>query len=293
MKTYLECIPCFFKQIIQASDLIGFDNQKARNIINRTAQLVPVLDTETSPPAMSREIYEIIKQETGISDPYKKIKDESNRKALAVFPLLKKTAKEAADPLLKAVELSIAGNIIDFGANTELDIDNEIKIILETTESRIKQEEHRFFNFTRFRKSLEKAESLLFLADNAGEIVFDRILLEQIQDSFPKLKIKMAVRGEPIINDCTMNDIQSVGIPESINIISNGSNAPGTILDICSQEFLEAWKQSDMIISKGQGNYETLSEERRDIHFLLIAKCSVITRHVGCTKGDILLLSGD
>ena len=136
-----------------------------------------------------------------------------------------------------------------------------------------------------FQAALGRASRILYLADNAGEIVFDRLLIERM----PPGKVTVGVRGFPVINDATMKDAEDTGMTELAEVIDNGSDGPGTILDDCSQSFRDRFDEADLIIAKGQGNYETLSEVDKDIYFLLKAKCAVIARDMGCQEDDMIL----
>ena len=131
------------------------------------------------------------------------------------------------------------------------------------------------------------AQDILYLADNAGEIVFDRLLIEQL----PMQKITVVVKGFPIINDATMEDAVAAGLTEIVSVIDNGSDAPGTILEICSDAFVSRFEQADLIITKGQGNYETLSDIDKNIYFILKAKCPVIASDLGCPIGQMVLIN--
>jgi len=140
-------------------------------------------------------------------------------------------------------------------------------------------------NLAEFSRAIAAAERILYLADNAGEIVFDRLLIERL----PTEKVTVAVRGLPVINDATLIDAEYAGITELVEVIDNGSDAPGTILEDCSEAFLERFHAADLIISKGQGNYETLSQVHKDIYFLLKVKCPVVARDVGCQMNSLVL----
>ena len=184
------------------------------------------------------------------------------------------------NPLENAVRLAIAGNIIDLGIKTSItnaDIQKTIKDSLTAPLNQVIIEE--------FRSDIESAQDILYLADNAGEIVFDRLLIEQL----PEKKITVAVKGSPVINDATMEDAISTGLTKIVPVIDNGSDGPGTILETCSDEFLSRFEQADLIISKGQGNFETLSEIDKKIYFFLKAKCSVIAQHLQVPVGTFFL----
>jgi uncharacterized protein with ATP-grasp and redox domains len=139
--------------------------------------------------------------------------------------------------------------------------------------------------FEDFGKAVNESESILYLADNAGEIVFDRLLIEQM----PTEKVTVAVKGSPVINDATIEDAIHAGLPQIVDVIENGSDAPGTILENCSQAFRDHFAKADLVVAKGQGNYETLSDVNKNIFFILKAKCPVISRNIGCEVGEMIL----
>ena len=177
---------------------------------------------------------------------------------------------------MTAIRIAIAGNIIDFGANWDFDIENETYKVLEMNFA--------VCDYNGFKNKLDKAPKILYIGDNAGECVFDRILIEEI-----KKPVTYVVRGVPIINDATYEDAVQAGIDGVATILSSGTDAPGTILETCSPEFKEVYKNSEFIISKGQGNYEALSKEKRPIFFLLKTKCNVVADDIGVDNGDIVL----
>ena len=123
------------------------------------------------------------------------------------------------------------------------------------------------------------------LADNAGEIVFDRLLIEQL----PIDRVTVAVRGYPVINDATLDDAETAGLTDIVDVISNGSDAPGTLLDDCSEAFRSRFEEADLIIAKGQGNYETLAQSPRPIFFLLRVKCPVVARDLDYPVGSMVV----
>jgi len=290
MKTYLDCIPCFFKQALEASRIAGADEETQRQVLNAVAGALPDFPLEASPPEMGRIIYGLVVKHTGREDPYLEIKDRSNRLALNMCDRLRRIVDQDHDRLLKAVELAIAGNIIDYGVNTALDIDAELNRILSAGRDTIRSENQTFFNVDAFKEALAEARTILYLADNAGETVFDRILLEEIKRIDREKEIIYAVKEEPAINDALEKDAIDCGIDRFAEVISSGSDAPATVLPLCSDHFLDIYQRADMVISKGQGNFEGLSDTERPVFFLLMAKCPVIARDIGCRVGDIILL---
>ncbi len=289
MKTYLDCIPCFFRQALEAARIAGADSKTQKKILDKLAQIVPKFSLTSTPPQMGMTFHKIIKNMTGNNDPYYDKKVKSNKLALALYPQLKKKVLNSSDQLLTAVELAIAGNIIDYGAKNSLNVDKELEKIMINEEETIFKERKALFDYQSFRQRVENASTILYLGDNAGEIVFDRVLIEQIKEIDKNKKIIFAVRDKPIINDVLIEDAHTCGIDRVAEVISSGSAAPAVITCLCSDKFLKIYKEADMVISKGQGNFEGLSGEDRSIFFLFMAKCPVIARHVKAKVGDYIL----
>jgi len=229
------------------------------------------------PAQIAHKVHHTVKKLTENNDPYAKVKDEYNRKALKMYPNLKRKVTESKDRLLTATKLAIAGNIIDFGPSSKFDLDKTIEDTLE--------QDFAINHFNRFRKALKSSKKIIYLGDNAGEIVFDRILLEELNGK----DIVFVVKGGPIINDATIEDAKFVGIDKiaRIEVVSNGD--PGTGPDRLSKKFIRKLKDADLVISKGQGNYEALSEVDANIFFLLKVKCPLIAKDIGAKIGDIVI----
>jgi uncharacterized protein with ATP-grasp and redox domains len=231
---------------------------------------------------MAHEIHKIVRNFIKEKDPYEKVKKESNDLVLKIYPELKIKVETNKDPLITAIRLAIAGNIIDYGALEEFNIRQMIKAVLK--------EKFSIDDYKKFRQNLKNAQTLLFFADNAGEIVFDKLLLETILKKKELQKIRFVVKGGPIINDAIIHDTVYVGLNTLPNIefltISNGEPGTGPPRD---SEIVKKWiEEHDLVISKGQGNYEGLSEYN-NIFFLLIAKCPVIAFDLGVKKFDMVL----
>lgn len=154
----------------------------------------------------------------------------------------------------------------------------------------IRREGKSIFNYRGFKSALKKAQNILYLADNAGEVLFDRVLIEEIKEINGDKDIIYAVKEKPIINDALAEDAHAAEIQKYAKIISSGVDTPGTVLSLCSSEFLKVYRRAEMIISKGQGNFEALSDSKRPIFFLFMAKCSVVAQDIKCKVGDIVLL---
>ncbi len=273
MKTYLDCIPCFFKQALFAARAAIDDEETIKQVLDRIGMLVSEIPLHSSPPETGREVYRAVREITGVEDPFASLKAESIKKALALYPSLKEMVEVSGDPLETAVSLAVAGNIIDFGANPDFQLEQDIQQAL--------QKEPVINHYEAFRNRIEVAHKILYLADNAGETVFDKLLIKVMAKH-----VIYAVRDRPVINDATVEDAVKSGLDQVARVVSSGCDAPGTILNRCSEEFLDYFKRADLIISKGQGNYETLSGEQRPIFYLLKAKCPVIAGDLGVKEGD-------
>ncbi len=276
MKASIDCIPCFFRQALEAARMVTGDAAKQKVALDALAQDVSTFFMDKTPIHYAPSIYDPIKILANHPDPFQEMKRRYNEKALRMYPVAKQAIERAPDPLIAAIRFALAGNVIDFGSNARFDFEKEMDNV----------QTHPFgiFDFDVFRRMVCQTKSILYLGDNAGEIVFDKLLIETIgKPTF------FAVRGEPTINDVTMEDAESVGMKGCAEVISNGSGYPGTILEACSVEFLSHYQKAELIISKGQGNFETLSDETKPIVFLLKAKCTVVARYIGVEVGDFVL----
>ncbi len=277
MRTYLDCIPCFFKQALNAARLAGADEDTQKRILDSLAAEIPNFPLSSSPPEMGRIVYRLVREITGTEDPFKKVKDEYNKIALNIYPNLKEKVAHSKDRLLTAIRLAIAGNVIDFGPDNPFDLEKEIEDVFE--------KDFAVFDYQEFKEALKSTKQILYLADNAGEVVFDRILIEELAK-----EVIYVVRDKPAINDALIEDAKFCGIDKIAKIISNGSDVPGTVLSLCSKDFLTRYEKANLIISKGQGNFEGLAgNDNAPIFFLFKVKCPVIGNDVGCNVGDIVL----
>jgi uncharacterized protein with ATP-grasp and redox domains len=280
MKTYLDCLPCFVRQALDAARMVTDEPAVQEQVLRQVLAELGRIDLSWKPPQMGQRIHRLVRDVVGFEDPYHDVKRRFNNAALKIYSRMRQRVIESENPLEAAIQLAIAGNIIDFGVNGTLR-DGD----LEQTISECLDANFTGFQLEAFGQAVNNAEEILYIADNAGEIVFDRLLIEQL----PIEKVTVAVKGAPVINDATMEDAVLAGLPQIVEVIDNGSDAPGVILESCSQSFRDRFDKADLIIAKGQGNYETLSDVDKNIFFMLKAKCPVIARHIGCATGTNLL----
>jgi uncharacterized protein with ATP-grasp and redox domains len=280
MRIYLDCIPCLVRQALDSARLITDDEVIQEEVLREVLRLASKMVLYQTPPAMAQKIHRVIRELTGVQDPYLQVKNRFNKFALKMYPDMKERIETSADPLETAVRLAIAGNIIDLGVKSGL-----AESQVETTITRSLTESLDMEALEEFRNATAQAKDILYLGDNTGEIVFDRLLIEQL----PCKNITFVVKAGPIINDATMQDAEMTGLTDTVSVIDNGSDAPGTILQSCSQEFRRRFNEADLVIAKGQGNYETLSDADKNMFFVLKAKCPVIAEHLGCEIGCLVL----
>ncbi len=283
MKIAYECLPCLIRQSVESARMVTDDIAMQQSIIKNTLKEVSKLNFTETAPYFGRLIHSYIKDVSSNPDPYKELKVKYNEVAIELcrefdLPNLIRSSKSPVDT---ACRLAIAGNIIDFSVSALLDEDN----VRATIEKCVSEEIENSMT-SELIEAVHRSNKILFIADNSGEIVFDKLLINEL----PKEKITYVVKGEPIVNDATMEDAIEVGMTDLVRVIDNGSDAQGTILNLCSDEFRKEFDEADLIIAKGQANYETLTElEYKEIFFLLKAKCQSIADDLNCSLGDLVI----
>jgi uncharacterized protein with ATP-grasp and redox domains len=253
-----------------------------RRVLNSVAFLIPEMVLNVTPPEIAQQVYRIVYEITGDYDPYRYAKRQADDLAMSFYPLMKDRVDDSDDPLQTACKLAIGGNAIDLGAQAEY---SDMNTIIEESLSYALN----LKDYKRFKQSVTDASSILYIGDNAGEVVFDRILTEQIL-KISSNNIVYVVREMPIINDATIEDAVRVGLDKVVKVISSGSDAPATILSQCSREMKDMYVSADVIIAKGQGNYESLCNSPENIFFFFKVKCPVIARDSGYDVDTLALI---
>lgn len=278
MKVSLDCFPCFLKQAIIALRLGTDDESLQKEILKSTCEAIRMTDTSKPPAYTTTFIHRKIRQMLG-KDPFKDIKSEYNQIALRLYPSLKTVVEKSTDPLLTSIRLAIAGNVIDFGIFTSVDVEGAIRRALNSQLA--------VDDYSSLIEALSETDEILYLTDNAGEIVFDRILIETLMSRGKN--ITAVVKGSPVINDTTMTDAEESRLSDVCKVIDNGSEAVGTILAWTSSAFQETFHHATLIISKGQANFETLAGTEKNIFFLFQSKCEVVSKELYLSPGSMLL----
>ncbi len=279
MKAKPDCIVCMFKQALNTIKTITNDPEIQMQVLSELAKTVKDASSlNQTPAALSQPAYEIISRITGIKDPYAQNKAETNQLALSIMPEISNLVQNADDPLNAAVHAAVAGNIIDLGIGHKFDIHKDIALIMNQKFAINALED--------FRAELRPGRTLLYLGDNAGEIVLDTLLVRQILDA--GINILFSVKSGPVINDATMHDAEIAGMTKLTRVIETGSNDIGINWNRVSSEFVRAFETADIIVSKGHGNFECCNTRTENIYFLLKTKCDMVAQALNVKLGDIV-----
>jgi len=283
MELFLDCMPCMHRQVLEAARTATTDEACQARIMDRAALTLARREEFASAPAMAQAMHAIVRAETGVPDPYEAVKRRDLEAALSLEPLLWEFADGADDPLRTALKVAATGNVMDSAIYSNLDIAACITEELERPFARC--------DLAELTADLTTARRVLVLGDNTGETVFDKVLLAALAAGGRELVY--AVRERPIINDATLAEAREAGMDAYATLVSSGSSAPGTILEDCTPEFRELFRDADVVISKGQGNFESLSAPGRPVYLLLKAKCALIAKRLGTDVGDYVLIRRD
>lgn len=278
MRAVLDCIPCILRQGLNTARLATDDPEVQREILDRIMRELICTPLVGTPGDHSNVAYRVVREVTGVEDPYYELKRKYNRIALELYPRLKEIVASSEDPLHTAVKLAAAGNVIDLGIGVKFDVEREVEDVLRAPFS--------VDHFPGFKEELERARKLIYIGDNAGEIVFDKVLIEEIRKG--GCDVTFVVRGGPCINDALREDAEEVGMEEVARVVDTGSDGIGIPWKDVSEEFREEFLEADLRIAKGQGNFETLSERQEPVYFVLKAKCEAVARELGVRYGDLV-----
>ena len=276
-----NCVVCVLNQILRVSDYLKLERGQKDRVFRKVLSAAPQIDFENlTAPEYAQKIYEIFTSAIGNHDPYKPLRKEQNDFVLKNKEFFIKNISNSANRLQAAAYYSLIGNIIDFGSEKLLDRNK----IFDKIQNFIPD----INDYSEFEQRLRNCRQILIIADNAGEAVFDLFFIREIKNLYPDLKIFYGVRSKPAINDIMENDAHYIGIPEYAGVIPTGSNCAGTIISNCTSEFITVYRNSDMVVAKGQGNYETLEARSEEILFVFKVKCSVVEEYLGIKSGSLI-----
>jgi len=285
MKISKDCYLCIFTQIFHLTNRLNLDENKSSVVLREAAKKLSIYDLNYEPPMIASDVYSEVSQIVKKNDLFEKAKKEAIKEAFRLKPILQKRISKSKDKLFDACKIAVAGNVIDLGVNQDYNIQKEIKRIFEM---------HFYKNdYEEFKNKILNAKTICYLADNAGENIFDEILIEVIKEYNPSLKIYYLVRGKPIINDVTINDLKGLEIFNLAEVVDSGVDTPGFCLKRANKISKDIFYNSDLVISKGMGNFECLFDEcNRDVFYLFKVKCDVVARKSESKKGEYMLFKG-
>ncbi len=281
MKTQFECIPCIISSYLKLVETSVIPETQQEVILRQLLHYLSGVDYDQSPPMMGRTLQRMIRESLQNPDPYHQIKQHYNQMMMDLYSSFKEIVERSEDPFDAAMRMAIAGNVIDFGAKYQFDIMDSI--------NRVKEHELAIDDSRFLRDDLEHAQTLLYIGDNCGEIVLDKLFLETIDIS----QKYFVVRESPVINDITLEDAKMTGIDKIATILTTGDDSPGAVWESASKDFRDHFNNADVIISKGQGNLEGLIDvPHNHVYFLLVTKCDLIGEKIGTRKGDFVVKRG-
>lgn len=286
MKHSIDCLPCLLRQAVRTAKIYMPNEEAQQKLVKEIMAEMIALNDDVSAPYIAHKIQDALINALGNPDPYKEDKDYYNREMLKLESDLLKLRDSYEDTFTAGIKLAAAGNIIDFGPGYDLSRDKVLESIKETLTM-----DYPWEVLISLHTAMKKGTTLLYLGDNAGEIVFDKIFITTIKDYYPLLNVYFATRGKPVLNDITEEDAYLVGMDSLARIINNGTGIPGTVLEYCSSEFKRIFDEADVIISKGQGNFESLyGDGRENLYYLFLCKCSLFMERLGAKQNQLIFM---
>ncbi len=286
MKLSIECLPCLINQAVRMAKVYLDTEAEQRSLVKKIMLEIAAIEDQASAPYAAQKIQRAFKDALQNQDPYREEKDFYNSEMLKLEGEFWDLVRSAEDRLGVALKLAAAGNIIDFGPGHDLSREKVLEVIHQTLAKDFPAEA-----FDALKSDLQAARKLLYLGDNTGEIVFDKIFIRTIKEEYPRLEIDFATRGEAVLNDITEEDAYLVGMDGYARIINNGTDIPGTVLEHCSHSFQKVFNEADLIIAKGQGNFESLYGSGRDnLYYVFLCKCNLFMERCGANQNDIMLI---
>lgn len=284
-----NCFECDVKQMKKISKHMGLDIERENKILEITDNYLKNCDMSKTNPETMAEIWNKISKIIQTDNPYKDIKSYYNKLLLSMEKNIESMISGADNPNRQALKVAIIGNLIDFAAKHKFNEESLREMINNSSHTALEiDDSDKMFD------EVQKADTLLYLGDNCGEIVIDKVFIKRLKQLKPKLNVYYGVRGKSIVNDVTMEDAEEVNMFEVANVISNGDGSLGTVLDRTNNEFKNIFNKCDMVISKGQGNYEgLLGNKKNNIFFLFMAKCNLVAQPIGVKPMSIVCLKNN
>ncbi|HRW35539.1 MAG TPA: ARMT1-like domain-containing protein [Thermotogota bacterium] len=282
MYIFPDCIPCHFNQLSRIIKSLNITDEESFVLYKKVAEAFSKMENNITPVEMADILYTVVEEQWGVTDVFCEEKRQANQMAMKIVRDIEKESSGGNWPLKTYAKLAALGNQIDLGAH-EVNLERFEQELLD----KAKALTFALDAFESFEHKLKNAKTVLFILDNAGEVVFDRLFMKKIKETHPNVDLYAAVRGRTILNDVTVTDAEYVGLREVSQVINSGSMYPGIVIGKTSQAFSEIYNKVDLIISKGQGNFEGLSSNANErLFFCLMVKCDTISKYIGIPKGS-------
>ncbi|AYD39539.1 DUF89 family protein [Clostridium fermenticellae] len=279
MNINLECIYCNIKKADSLFSKYEMDKKRKLEFMKRVFKTISMTEKSDTSPYINAKILRILNEEFKLDDIYYEVKKEYNNLLISIEDEILKNIYSSEDRLLMALKYAMVGNFIDFGAMNKVD-KNKLKQIIKTASEQAVD----INEYNNFRKELNRTRKIAYIVDNAGEIVFDKLFIKVINQMYPNIILDVIVRGKPVYNDATVIDAEEIGLCNMVKVVGNGTDIPGTQLNKINQESKEIIDDADIIISKGQGNFETLSGCGKNIYYIFLCKCDMFTKRFNMEK---------
>jgi len=280
LKTALQCLPCMVNSYVRLVEHGIIPPAFQQDIIRDVLQHLATTSYDQSPPELARTMQRNLRVFLNDPDPYKTLKTHYNQILLTMYDELQTKVTSSSFPFITAMRMAIAGNVIDFAAKHQLNIKESIEKVVHANLA--------IDDSIALQRDIEKAESVLYIGDNAGEIVLDKLFIETIAHK----NLTFAVREQPVLNDATRTDAKETGLDTLCDIITTGDDSPGVILETSSATFLQHFNNADVVIAKGQGNLEGLIDCHRTVYFLFVAKCEYMADRIGVPVKSFVVMKG-
>lgn len=286
MKMTPECVACIFSQALRVCETLHVDEKTTKEVLDAVGCMIPEWSFEETPPQVASRVYPLIAKILHTDDIYGDFKREATEHARAFLPYIESMIDKSVDMFHASLKAAVAGNVIDLAATERFDLEEEVAKVFETPFA--------IDDSARLREHLAKARNVLVIGDNAGEHLFDKVMMRRFNTIFPHVRFGYVVRGVPIINDVTVKEASEAGIDEVAEIIDSGVTTPGLDLSQVNETMRKHYEEADLIISKGMGNYESLNDKStRPTFYLLKVKCHVVASSLGRAVGDIICYEGE
>lgn len=290
MQVSVACIRCMVdRQEERMQKKTDLSEIKKAEYLKGVLRVIGESGKTASAPELAEEISKVYEDFFGKEEGYGKIKYEHNKKMLHIEEEIQRSIEQAEDSLEQAILYARTGNYIDYGAMKVVDEGILWELLQRAATEKLDKR-----NYACFKQDLKQAKTLTYVLDNCGEIVLDKLLIKEIKRQYPKLQIYVLVRGKEVLNDATMDDAIQIGLTKMAPVIENGTGIAGTVLEKISEEAKKALNDADVILAKGQGNFESMYGCGLDVYYLFLCKCDWFVKRFGMTKNaGVFLREGE